>query len=325
MVFGMKRSGARRFVVGMALAYVLFPSNILQASLLFDLSGDWQDSQNPNGTWSFWYTNPANNFELMSEIGSTIRSSDPWTSPQASYGDLPGIFKSNGTEQFSHDWVSGEVVAHTDFSQPIAIVWTAPADTRISVELDLWMGRQIGRSARTTFVIENIFAIEPLGFGTDSSNMNHLSYTTPVAMTSGSNLIIGMRADQAFGEYVGFHLTVEALDLVPEPGSLFLVGGVLLLCGLGRIPRIAAWSGESGGDRTRNHRLKRAMLYQLSYRPSPFPHDTNYGGVNAINVPASFSRPGALPPLAATPSRNQAPSRCEYRNERCGGADRVPR
>jgi hypothetical protein len=27
-------------------------------------------------------------------------------------------------------------------------------------------------------------------------------------------------------------------------------------------------SGESGGTRTRNHRLKRAMLYQLSYRPA---------------------------------------------------------
>ena len=28
--------------------------------------------------------------------------------------------------------------------------------------------------------------------------------------------------------------------------------------------------GESGGTRTRNHRLKRAMLYQLSYRPKLF-------------------------------------------------------
>src|SRR4051812_49956600 len=37
------------------------------------------------------------------------------------------------------------------------------------------------------------------------------------------------------------------------------------------VPRSAKvyWVGESGGGRTRNHRLKRAMLYQLSYRPSP--------------------------------------------------------
>src|SRR6476660_3776701 len=32
-------------------------------------------------------------------------------------------------------------------------------------------------------------------------------------------------------------------------------------------PALTMESGESGGTRTRNHRLKRAMLYQLSYRP----------------------------------------------------------
>jgi hypothetical protein len=27
------------------------------------------------------------------------------------------------------------------------------------------------------------------------------------------------------------------------------------------------WNGEPGGARTRDHRIKSAMLYQLSYRP----------------------------------------------------------
>jgi hypothetical protein len=27
------------------------------------------------------------------------------------------------------------------------------------------------------------------------------------------------------------------------------------------------WNGEPGGTRTRDHRIKSAMLYQLSYRP----------------------------------------------------------
>jgi hypothetical protein len=48
------------------------------------------------------------------------------------------------------------------------------------------------------------------------------------------------------------------------------------------------------------------MLYQLSYRPSPFPHHTNYGGVNAISVSAfsdfvaSMLRKRAGPPAAIT-------------------------
>jgi hypothetical protein len=30
-------------------------------------------------------------------------------------------------------------------------------------------------------------------------------------------------------------------------------------------------NGEPGGTRTRDHRIKSAMLYQLSYRPVPIP------------------------------------------------------
>src|SRR3954471_18004960 len=52
--------------------------------------------------------------------------------------------------------------------------------------------------------------------------------------------------------------------------------------------------GESGGDRTRNHRLKRAMLYQLSYRPSPLFHHSNYGSVNAISVSAFSAFVGSM-------------------------------
>jgi hypothetical protein len=30
------------------------------------------------------------------------------------------------------------------------------------------------------------------------------------------------------------------------------------------------WDGEPGGNRTRDHKLKRLVLYQLSYRPTAF-------------------------------------------------------
>jgi hypothetical protein len=36
-----------------------------------------------------------------------------------------------------------------------------------------------------------------------------------------------------------------------------------------RFNKALCFDGEPGGNRTRDHRIKSAMLYQLSYRPAP--------------------------------------------------------
>ena len=51
--------------------------------------------------------------------------------------------------------------------------------------------------------------------------------------------------------------------------------------------------GEPGGDRTRNHRLKRAMLYQLSYRPELWEDAENVTGLQ-------FTKPRAQAPSRAS-------------------------
>src|SRR5438477_5119150 len=59
---------------------------------VFDLTSQWSDVSNPNGVWSYDSGGVA--------LTSVVRASDPWTTSQISWGDLPGWFRSNGTEQF---------------------------------------------------------------------------------------------------------------------------------------------------------------------------------------------------------------------------------
>ncbi len=49
-------------------------------------------------------------------------------------------------------------------------------------------------------------------------------------------------------------------------------------------------NGEPGGTRTRDHRIKSAMLYQLSYRPLLESGESSYCSAS-LNAEASFASP----------------------------------
>ena len=59
-----------------------------------------------------------------------------------------------------------------------------------------------------------------------------------------------------------------------------------------RSSKVLYFHGEPGGIRTRDHRIKSAMLYQLSYRPMLF-YATEKQELTAFNL----CQAGSLPPL----------------------------
>jgi hypothetical protein len=61
-------------------------------------------------------------------------------------------------------------------------------------------------------------------------------------------------------------------------------------------------NGEPGGDRTRDHRIKSAMLYQLSYRPEYFIIKQLIGFRELTNYMRALGgqseKPAGYPPLS---------------------------
>ncbi|MCC6676053.1 MAG: hypothetical protein IT436_02810 [Phycisphaerales bacterium] len=123
------------------------------AGQTYDLRSDWSDSINPNGRWS--YREAAN---PLPKVASWAPGG--WTTPQPAWASgqvpaiphIPAFLRSNGTETFAHDWITGDVMFHTTDSGSgpglgtANIAWTSPVDGVITISGAVWIGRDIGRT-----------------------------------------------------------------------------------------------------------------------------------------------------------------------------------
>ncbi len=196
---------------------VSLPALPLGPRVVSDLSNDWVDGVNQNGQWAFRYASPTNIGVLGGTIDPTVRTSDPWGSPQESFGDLPGIFRSNGAELFAHGWNEGDVVAHSSSSQPIAIVWTAASDSIVTVSGHAWMTRDVGRDNHFGLYIPGVYGFELSTLTTDVNHPYAFSYTTPGTMAAGSFVEFWTRGISNFGDYIGIDLEIIA---APTDGTV---------------------------------------------------------------------------------------------------------
>jgi hypothetical protein len=187
------------------------------SAAVYDLVTDWSDASNPNGVWT--YGTP---------FSSVTRSSDPWGTPQPSWGDLPGWFKSNGTELFVHDWLAGDVVTHTG---PSPISWTSPENALADISGFTWMGRDIGRSNTWTISLNSVPLTSGLLFSGDpfdrtspmsfALGVGGLSVLQNIPVSVGD--VIELRYDAVVvGDYSGASFTVTTAA-IPEPSTYALL------------------------------------------------------------------------------------------------------
>ena len=210
----------------LSIAFALVSACVLpaHAAVVYDLTAQWSDVSNPNGVWSY---NSGGG-----PLPSTFRATDPWTTPQKSWGDLPGWFRSNGTEQFPHDWQAGDVITHTGTS---VIKWTAPIDGLAAVTGAVWPTRDIGRFNQWDILLNGTSLTSGV-----IGDADPYSRSAPFNLANGSggpgaisNLsvktgdTIELRLDRfnsAFGDYAGVTLAIT----IPEPQAVFA-----MLVGLG--------------------------------------------------------------------------------------------
>lgn len=211
--------------IGMSHVKTLILAGIICSTMLshaqtYDLKSDWSDASNPNSPWA--YTS------IGTPLSSTTRTSDAWSSPQTSWGDLPGWFRSNGTEQFTHDWLAGDIITHTGASE---IRWTSPLVGTINISGGAWAGRDIGRFNDWTISLNAV----PLTSGTIGSD-DPYNRNNPFAFSTGSGGLAAITAipvgigdvielrlvPQGTGDYAGVNFTIVT---VPEP-TVFAYGGL---------------------------------------------------------------------------------------------------
>lgn len=233
---------ALSFVAGISFA---------QATTLYSLSGDFSDTQNPNGAWSFTQgavalthqTPLANGNPLIPALGNGY-----WGTGPDLYVNTPEIAKvtangsaAGGTDE---DFLIGDVILHSTnpgTGDAMKVNWTAPADGTIDLASSMWYAHS---SVRRSNDVEVTLA----GAFVASFTLSNSSYAgrdqaiqfsgDDVAVLAGDVLTFTFTPTpgQAFGSIAGLSETISfTATPVPEASTpSMMVGGLILLGWLAR-------------------------------------------------------------------------------------------
>lgn len=124
-----------------------------QTIRIYDLSADWSDATNPNGTWSYREgRNPLPHVERFDP--ATFTGPQPaWARSENGQDRLPVWHRSRKLEKHISDTEvdAGDVACHSaddrnGIGNGVAnVAWTCPADGSVDIHAAAWMGRDIGR------------------------------------------------------------------------------------------------------------------------------------------------------------------------------------
>ena len=155
----------------------------------YSVKSDWSDAANPNGAWMYREGGNA-----LPHVASWQSSLGGWTSPQPAWAEsenannrLPVWFKSNGSENFTHDWLASDVIIHsTDGFNGVGngignLLWTSPLFGSATMSGGVWLGRDISRSVNWSLLKDGL----PITGGSLSSG-DAFNRANPFLFSAGS-------------------------------------------------------------------------------------------------------------------------------------------
>ncbi|MBT2187918.1 PEPxxWA-CTERM sorting domain-containing protein [Sphingobium nicotianae] len=234
-----------------ALAALLVSAAPVHATV-YDLNGDFSDSLNPNGTWSYGSglahyaqpTSPFNSLNAAAANGYWGSGSDFFSAPfiLKSTADGSTIGYTDG------DFLTGDVLVHgPNDGSPVAIDWTAPGDGTISFTSAFWYAHSVVTRSQDIAVALNGSLLNSLTV--DNGDVRSTAQTISaidLAVHAGDVLSFSFAktAGQSFGSLSGIRASVDFTATppppppppgVPEPASwALMIMGLALTGGLMR-------------------------------------------------------------------------------------------
>jgi hypothetical protein len=249
----MKNKSTKRFIttnIAVASALLLLAGVARAVPSMYSLTGDWSNTLNPHGAWSYNYNNsPISVFQTFwwGQAGWCGNWSD-WGRWLGDGAILQGSSPAGMTDPWgnvvppAHDWQPGDVILHAlsiaygGDSTFLNVTWTSPADGTIDISGRAWdaqiysdrdMRWSLGVGGETFAERSSVRGL----YRSDSSAQfasnlvgNHTLAGIPVAR--GEIVEFRLATQTYYGQFVGLEEGI-AFTPVPEPGP-----GVLLAAGI---------------------------------------------------------------------------------------------
>jgi hypothetical protein len=237
-----------------AVAIVLSVAPSANSAVLFDLSGDWSDTNNPNGPWTYNGTGGVPLTIHRDDWDSTTNIH--FSSPQPAWTDtdgntaVPAWFKSTGATAgtfYNLDFPVGRTGMHgpPDLTAPglplspnefSSVTWTSPSNGFVNISGGVWLMRKsLGRSMDWTLRLNGVSLSGGSLTSTDSfTSSNPFKFldgnggpsVLNVAVSTGDvvALELGRPTSDNSHEFVGVDFSILA---VPEASSFILWCGIV--------------------------------------------------------------------------------------------------
>ncbi|HQR07416.1 MAG TPA: hypothetical protein PLN21_11370 [Gemmatales bacterium] len=232
-----------------SLTALFFLTSGVYGQTVADLKTDWSNLNNPNGPWT--YREGTNALPAVtswqSSLGGWTTAQPGWARSENGNNRLPFWFQSNGSETFTHDWLSGDIVVHsTDSINGVGngvanVIWTSTSNGFVTISGNTWLGRDIGR-ANTWSLWKNAtqFTSGVVSTGDPFSRANPFLFSNGsggasvllnIPVVPGDTIMYQIATNSgAGGDFTGVNMTVT-LSAVPEPGTIMLCGAATLFLG----------------------------------------------------------------------------------------------
>ena len=201
---------------------------------LYDLNGDWNNVNNPNGPWTAREGNNVLPFINSWLPGSFEGEQQSRAVVASGAGHTPTWFKSSVPYLGVVDFQPGDVVVHSapPFMGITNMLWTSPMAGVADVNLGLWLARSIGRSNHFAFYLNDALLTEGDLFDGDAfDRANPFHYSNSLNLSQGDVLRLDVIKTSVFAEFTGVNWSVDFPNIhveVPEPSS-WIIGASGLL------------------------------------------------------------------------------------------------
>jgi hypothetical protein len=232
-------------VLALAILSSIILGGVAHAATGFSLSGDFSNTLNPNGNWSYLYAGNSLPHQITNTTGNSLY---PAVSPAGYFStgndldvNTPDVLKTtiDGSQTYgaqgpftNSDFLTGDVLIHSpNDGTALSIIWTAPSAGTIDFTGDVWYADSMFSRSNDVSVSLGSSVLGSAVVAYDSYSGRSTPWAisgTDLSVTKGETLVFDfLKSDgQPFGSLDGVAIDGTFAAAVPEPATwaMMLVG-----------------------------------------------------------------------------------------------------